>query len=803
MKSVTEKLRFFRKSSKGCREQVLMKIMLSLLFQIGCLLNAHAEEKEVYIPKETLAQDFENPESDWSKQRMRLTPNFTILWEKGFGDDPMNAPAFNGQSMSFDLDVLEEGLESIFPLYRNTLKFVEDNSKCDKYRMVVFVKYSDDRTARGGSRDHEIGIMWLTPLHIKKGKYNILAHELGHCFQHQIGCDRVPHWYYGSHGFQELCAQWMLWQYNEKWVTDELYHLNNYVNLTHKPFTHWVLRGEAPFVLQYWSEKHGQTFLGKLYREGYTEEDAISTYKRMLNLSQTTFCDELFDAFCHTVNLDFDRDWNGNRSNGLKFGVDCQQRSDGYLEVAREKCPESYGFNAVNLAVPMPGKTVTVQFEGLTPQSPYVANHTECAGWRYGFVIVDSDGYSHYGQRSSANIGKISFTAPRNYSINKLWLVVMGAPTEHWDFPNDKEDTSIDAQWPYKIRVDYNEEGPQDLIEITVSVPGGLKGLIEENAGIRTAKSLRINGKLNGTDILSLRRLAGRTYDGQSVESNLEYLDLTETHIVDGGERYSNDVELDDSGTKADVFPAHAFQNTKIRTCILPNSVTSIGRYAFGACNNIESVEYGPLITSIDFAAFTFSSLKEFTVRDEVVSLGNCVFYNMKNIESVHIGNGLTAIPWKTFYECTNLKCVDLGSNVGIIASEAFSGCSKLEQIDFPASLKNIETQAFAGADRLKVITCKNAKPESISLDAFSDDTYTNAILYVPMGSATLYKQSLGWSRFANIVEQENMGIIRPTVPVDNFYVSKSYDLHGRKLPNGYQMSGISIANGKKHAKRR
>ena len=379
----------------------------------------------------------------------------------------------------------------------------------------------------------------------------------------------------------------------------------------------------------------------------------------------------------------------------------------------------------------------------------------------------------------------------------------MGAPTEHWDFPNDKEDTSIDAQWPYKIRVDYNEEGPQDLIEITVSVPGGLKGLIEENAGIRTAKSLRINGKLNGTDILSLRRLAGRTYDGQSVESNLEYLDLTETHIVDGGERYSNDVELDDSGTKADVFPAHAFQNTKIRTCILPNSVTSIGRYAFGACNNIESVEYGPLITSIDFAAFTFSSLKEFTVRDEVVSLGNCVFYNMKNIESVHIGNGLTAIPWKTFYECTNLKCVDLGSNVGIIASEAFSGCSKLEQIDFPASLKNIETQAFAGADRLKVITCKNAKPESISLDAFSDDTYTNAILYVPMGSATLYKQSLGWSRFANIVEQENMGIIRPTVPVDNFYVSKSYDLHGRKLPNGYQMSGISIANGKKHAKRR
>ena len=51
----------------------------------------------------------------------------------------------------------------------------------------------------------------------------------------------------------------------------------------------------------------------------------------------------------------------------------------------------------------------------------------------------------------SDNSGKsIIFTATKVNNLTHLWLVVMGAPTEHWMNPNPEEK---DAQWPYRIKV--------------------------------------------------------------------------------------------------------------------------------------------------------------------------------------------------------------------------------------------------------------------------------------------------------------------------------------------------------------
>ena len=44
----------------------------------------------------------------------------------------------------------------------------------------------------------------------------------------------------------------------------------------------------------------------------------------------------------------------------------------------------------------------------------------------------------------------IIFTAPKDVALANLWLVVMGAPTEHWMNP---EPGGKDAQWPYRIKV--------------------------------------------------------------------------------------------------------------------------------------------------------------------------------------------------------------------------------------------------------------------------------------------------------------------------------------------------------------
>lgn len=40
------------------------------------------EGKEIYIPRDLQNNDFNNPESKWSYDRMATTENFVVFWEK-------------------------------------------------------------------------------------------------------------------------------------------------------------------------------------------------------------------------------------------------------------------------------------------------------------------------------------------------------------------------------------------------------------------------------------------------------------------------------------------------------------------------------------------------------------------------------------------------------------------------------------------------------------------------------------------------------------------------------------------------
>lgn len=112
--------------------------------------------------------------------------------------------------------------------------------------------------------------------------------------------------------------------------------------------------------------------------------------------------------------------------------------------------PRNYGFNAIPLALPERGKKVKVEFCGEAGKEGYNAIHTDKADWRYGFVAITEDGKSIYGDVSDNSGKSIIFTAPKVNNLTHLWLVVMGAPTEHWMNPNPEEK---DAQWPYRIKV--------------------------------------------------------------------------------------------------------------------------------------------------------------------------------------------------------------------------------------------------------------------------------------------------------------------------------------------------------------
>ena len=411
-----------------------MRRFLVLLAAAFVLFACAPKEKEIYIPKDLQGMDLNDPESEYCYERMALTENFAIFWEKGFGNDLSAPPALEGQDMSVDIENLKEKLETFYDYFYNTLGFAKEGSKCDRYRMLVMIRYSLEGTAYGGDYDGQIGALWVTPNRIQDTKLNCIAHELGHSFQSQITCDGEGE-AWGGCGFFEMTSQWMLWQVNPGWVHDESYHWDSFTQKCHKAYLHLTNIYHSPYILEHWGEKRGLTHIAELYRQGKRGEDPAMTYMRVNGLTQKEFCDEMFEASRHIINLDYKRAWEETRPYANMFSTKMTEGEDGWQHVSQDQCPEDYGFNAVTLPVPQAGDSVTVGFKG--------------EGHRYGFVAVCSDGQTIYGEMHEEKEGSISFKTPSDASLTHLWLVVMGAPSEHV--------MGSETQWPYAIKVVIND----------------------------------------------------------------------------------------------------------------------------------------------------------------------------------------------------------------------------------------------------------------------------------------------------------------------------------------------------------
>ncbi len=159
------------------------------------------------------------------------------------------------------------------------------------------------------------------------------------------------------------------------------------------------------------------------------------------------------------------------------------------------------------------------------------------------------------------------------------------------------------------------------------------------------------------------------------------------------------------------------FKNSAITSIVIPESVTSIGSYAFSGCNNLTSVyissieawcnisldyeganpllyaenlylnnelvteiEIPNTITEIKGRAFSgYESLTSIEIPDSVTSIGSYAFSDCNNLTSVVIGNGITSIGYRAFSWCNSLTSVTIGENVTSIDREAFAYCTNLQ----------------------------------------------------------------------------------------------------------------------------
>jgi hypothetical protein len=417
-----------------------------------CYANADTTGKELYIPAKVYridsTNDYNNKESDYCFARSIQSDNIAIFWHKEFGDDPTTNP---NEKKRFNVHDAIKELERFYNYYVNDLKLVQKGkSWTDKYKMILYVLGGDGGTAFGGGAENKIGILWTPAARMNKAPYGALAHELGHSFQYMGRSDAGR----GPRGaISEMSAQYMLWQVYPEWMTFENYHLVDFMNKTHYAFLHPTNMYHSPYVLEYWSNKHGIEFFGNLCRATQDGEDPVMTYKRLNNLSQDQFNDEIFDAASRFITWDMKRIEQVAKRYANQHTSSLQPAEDGWYKIASTNCPQNYGYNGIKLKVPAGRGKIKMQFKGIAGAERYSKVKTDKAGWRYGFVAYKKDGTRVYGKMNKEANGTATFKVPANTEY--LWLVVTGAPTEHWPVAGGRqrqENAPPEEQWPYQVK---------------------------------------------------------------------------------------------------------------------------------------------------------------------------------------------------------------------------------------------------------------------------------------------------------------------------------------------------------------
>lgn len=149
----------------------------------------------------------------------------------------------------------------------------------------------------------------------------------------------------------------------------------------------------------------------------------------------------------------------------------------------------------------------------------------------------------------------------------------------------------------------------------------------------------------------------------------------------------------------------------------LPESVVTIGEYAFGGCSKLTEIQLPEGITVIEDNTFNYcTGLTGITLPAGLVSIGACAFAYCYDLTDIAIPGGVTAIEGWTFYGCRGLTGITLPGGLRSIGRSAFENCRELKDVALPESVVSIEAEAFANCPNLTLTVARGSYAEDYAI---------------------------------------------------------------------------------------
>ena len=193
------------------------------------------------------------------------------------------------------------------------------------------------------------------------------------------------------------------------------------------------------------------------------------------------------------------------------------------------------------------------------------------------------------------------------------------------------------------------------------------------------------------------------------LEPGMEYIPDNLARVESTSGTHLTSISIPDSVT---TIGQYAFKNNaKLTNISFPDSVTVISDNAFSGCKKLISIRWSENLEQINYEAFqNCISLEEITFPKTVNTIGNLAFSNCTSLSSISFtdnnkGGAYVDIQSSAFSNCTALKNISFSKNVRYLGDSSFSGCSSLVSIELDDAITTIERLAFCNCSSLKSIT--------------------------------------------------------------------------------------------------